>query len=78
LRAHCAAGAVRRQHGVSPRFRDGQVIQATLNRGLPAWQVRGDQLIIPWSGRIRVDYLDNRIGHSVALAALLDSADTPA
>jgi hypothetical protein len=55
-----------------------QVIQATLDRGLPAWQVRGDQLIIPWPGGIRADYLDNRIGHAVALAALLDSPDIPA
>jgi hypothetical protein len=45
-----------------------QVIQATLNRGLPAWQVRGDQLIIPWPGGIRVDYLDNHIGHGPDIA----------
>ena len=54
------------------------VIQATLDRGLPSWQVRGDQLIIPWSGGIRLDSLDARIGHAVALAALLDSPRTRA
>jgi hypothetical protein len=55
-----------------------QVIQATLNGGLPAWQIRGDRLIIPWPGKMRVDYLDGRIGHALALAAILDSSGIPA
>jgi hypothetical protein len=54
------------------------VIQATLIYGLPPWQVRGDQLIIPWSGKISIDYLDRRIGHAIVLAALMDSPATPA
>jgi len=54
------------------------VIAVTLDRGLPAWQVRGDQLIVPWPGGFRVDRLDDRIGDAVALAALFDSADIPA
>jgi hypothetical protein len=49
-----------------------QVVRATLNGGLPAWQVRGDQLIVPWPGSMRADDLDSRIGRALALAAILD------
>jgi hypothetical protein len=69
IHAHSEAAAAL----VSP-----QVIQATLSRDLPAWQVRGDQLIIPWPGRMKAEYLDNRVGCAIALAALLDFADIPA
>jgi hypothetical protein len=55
-----------------------QVIEATVSRGLPAWQVRGGQLIIPWPGRLQSDSLDSRVGDAVALAALLDSSSTGA
>jgi hypothetical protein len=55
-----------------------RVVRATLNGSLPAWQVRGDQLIIPWPSRMRADDLDSRITRALALAAVLDSSDTRA
>ena len=68
-----------------------RVIDATLERLLPAWMVRGDMLIIPWpdtSGSVSPDYrytrlpdartagtLDARTADAVALAGLLEGPE---
>lgn len=49
------------------------VIKATLDARLPAWQVQGEDLIIPWTGQHSAGNLDQRIDQAIALANLLDA-----
>jgi hypothetical protein len=48
------------------------LIQVTLEQNLPAWQLRGNLLVIPWKGSVRVSDLDSRLGQAVTLADVID------
>jgi hypothetical protein len=48
-----------------------QVIRATLQAGLPPWQLRGRDLIIPWPGSPNMPDLDRKLGQAAALAGQL-------
>ena len=49
------------------------VIQASVDGDLPAGQVQGAELIVPWSGVNRADDLDQRVGQALALATALEA-----
>lgn len=55
-----------------------QVISAYLTRDLPLWKLSGDQLVITWPGKIKVDAIDQNMDQALTVAALLDSGrDAP-
>jgi hypothetical protein len=49
-----------------------QVVQATLQGHLPAWQLHGNSLIVSWPGQINVPDLDQHLSWVLALALQLD------
>lgn len=48
-----------------------QVINAYLTSDLPPWRLDGNQLVITWPGRIRVDEVDAEIGKALWITGLL-------
>jgi hypothetical protein len=51
-----------------------QVVQATLQGHLPAWQLQGTYLIVSWPGQINVPDLDQHLSRVLALALQLDKS----
>jgi hypothetical protein len=48
-----------------------QVIKAHLANDLPSWGLNGNQLVITWSGRIRVEEVDAKIDQALWITGLL-------